>query len=85
MKTWIAWVAGAAWLAGLSACAVPAASPTQVAQAEVPPDDVVCFFEAPTGTLRKVKRCMSKDEYNKGMESAQRLGNDIRPPPPPPQ
>lgn len=72
-------------LAGLSACAVPSESSTQVASADGAQADVVCFFEAPTGTNRKVRRCMSKDEYNKGVDSARRMGDDIKVPPPPPQ
>jgi hypothetical protein len=71
--------------AGLSACAVPAETSTQVASAEREPSDVVCFFEAPTGTNRRIRRCMSKDEYNKGVEAARRLGDEIKVPPPPPQ
>ena len=78
-------VLGAATLLSLSGCAVPEAGPRQVAQADEPQTDVVCFFEAVTGTNRKVHRCMSREEDNKGMESAQRLGNEIKIPPPPPQ
>lgn len=78
--------AGALLLAAvLSACATPSSEPQQLAQADGPQADVVCFFEAPTGTNRKVRRCMSREEYNKGVDAAQRLGNEIKVPPPPPQ
>jgi hypothetical protein len=56
-----------------------------VAASDAAQADVVCFFEAPTGTNRKVRRCMSKEEYNKASESAQRIAGEIRTPPPPPQ
>ena len=72
-------------LALLSACAAPESQSQQVASADGPQADVVCFFEAATGTNRKVRRCMSKEEYNKGMESAQRMAGEIKIPPPPPQ
>lgn len=78
-------VLGAAAAALLSGCAAPEPGSQQVAQAEGQQADVVCFFEAVTGTNRKVRRCMSREEYNKGMESAQRLGDEIRIPPPPPR
>lgn len=78
--------AGAVLLAvGLAACAAPPNEPQQLAQADGPQADVVCFFEAPTGTNRKIRRCMSREEYNKAVDSAQRLGNEIKVPPPPPQ
>lgn len=85
MKSFVQFAAAASLLAGLSACAVPETQPQQVAMADGPQADVVCFFEAPTGTNRKVRRCMSKEEYNKAVDSAQRLGNEIKIPPPPPQ
>lgn len=69
----------------LSACAVPEQQSQQVAVADGPQADVVCFYEAATGTNRKVRRCMSKEEYNKGMESAQRMAGELKIPPPPPQ
>ncbi len=81
-------------LALLSACAAQAPEPqqrsVQVAQAESPQadgpqTDVVCFYEAATGTNRKVRRCMSKEDYKAAMESAQRMGNEIKAPPPPPR
>lgn len=72
-------------LALLSACAAPEPQSQQLAMADGPQADVVCFFEAATGTNRKVRRCMSKEDYKQSMESAQRLGNDIKIPPPPPQ
>ena len=83
MKLVVQFAGAAGLLALLSACATPDAP--QLAQADGPQADVVCFFEAPTGTTRKVRRCMSKEEYNKGVDSAQRLGNEIKAPPPPPQ
>ncbi|TXI22932.1 MAG: hypothetical protein E6Q67_05410 [Roseateles sp.] len=52
---------------------------TQLAGAQ---SDVVCAFEAPTGSNRKVKRCMSREDYKKGMETAQRTAGEIRTPPP---
>ncbi len=70
----------------LSACAAPEQRSQQPAAAEGPQADVVCFFEAATGTNRKVRRCMSKEDYNKSVESAQRLGNELKvkaPLPPP--
>lgn len=86
MKFLLPWASLALTLA-LSACAVPETQPSSplAASAGGPQADVVCFFEAPTGTNRKVRRCMSKEEYKQGVESAQRLGNDIKAPPPPPQ
>ncbi|WP_422018099.1 hypothetical protein [Roseateles sp.] len=71
-------------LALLAACAAPSAG-DKVAASDAAQADVVCFFEAPTGTNRKVRRCMSKEEYNKASESAQRIAGEIRTPPPPPQ
>lgn len=69
----------------LSACAVPEQQPVQqVAMADPSQADVVCFFEQPTGTNRKVRRCMSKQDYKDSMESAQRLGTAITATPPPP-
>ncbi len=72
-------------LALLSACAVPEQQSQQLAAADGPQADVVCFFEAATGTNRKVRRCMSKEDYNKSMESAQRMAGELKIPPPPPQ
>jgi hypothetical protein len=71
-------------LALLSACAAPAPG-GKLAAADEPQTDVVCFYEAATGTNRKVRRCMSKEEYNKGVESAQRMAGELKIPPPPPQ
>jgi hypothetical protein len=71
-------------LALLAGCAATPDEPTTVAQAGAQ-DDVVCFFEAPTGTNRKIRRCMSKEEYNKSMDTAQRTAGEIRIPPPPPR
>lgn len=85
MKSFVQSAGAIVALAALSACATPETSSQQVAMADGPQADVVCFFEAPTGTNRKVRRCMSRDEYNKGVDSAQRMGNDIKIPPPPPQ
>eukprot|EP00042_Codosiga_hollandica_P007151 m.945302 g.945302 ORF g.945302 m.945302 type:complete len:55 (+) comp287712_c0_seq1:2-166(+) len=53
--------------------------------ADGPQADVVCFFEAATGTNRKVRRCMSKEDYKNSMESAQRMAGELKIPPPPPQ
>lgn len=89
VKSFVQFAGAATLLACLSACAVPETQPQsqsqQVAAANGPQADVVCFFEAPTGTNRKVRRCMSREEYNKGMESAHRMGDEIKIPPPPPQ
>lgn len=71
-------------LALLSACATPTPG-EKVAAADEPQTDVVCSYEAATGTNRKVRRCMSKEEYNKGVESAQRMAGELKIPPPPPQ
>jgi len=65
----------------LSACAVPQQS-EQLASADTAQSDVVCFHEAPTGSNRKVRRCMSKEDYNKSMDTAQRTASDIKMPPP---
>lgn len=78
-------VLGAVALAVLSGCAAPESGSQQVAMADGPQADVVCFFEAVTGTNRKVRRCMSREEYNKGLESAQRMGDEMKMPPPPPR
>lgn len=68
-------------LALLTGCA---SSPSgQLAVADAPQSDVVCFFEAPTGTNRKIRRCMSKEDYNKASETAQRTASDIKTTPPP--
>ena len=70
----------------LSACAVPEQQRSeQLAQADGPQADVVCFYEAATGTNRKVRRCMSKEDYKQAMESAQRMGDEMKVPPPPPK
>jgi len=65
----------------LSACAVPQPA-EQLASADTAQSDVVCFHESPTGSNRKVRRCMSKEDYNKSVETAQRTAGDIKMPPP---
>lgn len=85
MRSALQFTASLFLLALLSACAVPQQQSEQLAMADGPQADVVCFFEAATGTNRKVRRCMSKEDYKQSMESAQRLGNEIKAPPPPPQ
>ena len=67
----------------LSACAASPSS-ERLARADAPQADVVCFFESPTGTNRKIRRCMSKEDYNKNMDSAQRMAGEIKTPPPQP-
>ena len=86
MRSYLQFASAVSLLTLLSACAVPEQqSSEQLAAADAQQADVVCFFEAATGTNRKVRRCMSKEDYKLSMESAQRLGNDIKIPPPPPQ
>jgi hypothetical protein len=64
----------------LTACATPDAA--EVTVAEAAPADMVCNFEAPTGTTFKRKRCMSKEDYARTMETAQRTASEIKMPPP---
>jgi hypothetical protein len=67
-------------LALLTACAAPDSGPVVVGETKA--EDMVCSFEAPTGTNRKVKRCMSREDYKNAMETAQRTAGEIRMPPP---
>lgn len=68
--------------AALGGCATTQPDGVQVADASARQDDVVCFYEAATGTNRKVRRCMSKEEYKRNTETAQRLAGEIKMPPP---
>lgn len=83
MRSALQFTSALSLLALLSACAAPEQQASQqVAAADGPQADVVCSFEAATGTNRKVRRCMSKEDHKQIMESAQRMGNDIKIPPP---
>jgi hypothetical protein len=75
----------AAAFAGLivmSGCAVRGSESASIAHGSATNPELICTFEAPTGTNFKTRRCMTKDEADAARETAQRTADSIRTPPP---